>query len=111
MQKLMSRSPDPLDPTTWTEYWYDDETDGLITKYVQDVEEILLDNRREANENKNARYTSEIANKVASIPCTVILKWKYELGIDLFNVDHAERVRKLLNSSEYRYLRTHEGRL
>ena len=110
-QTLMTRCPDPLDPTSWTEYWYDDETDSLITRYVQDVEEILKSNQADQNETMNQRHKSEVANKVASIPFTVILKWKYELGVDVFNQDHMPKVLALLNDPEYKHLRTRGGKI
>jgi hypothetical protein len=41
----------------------------------------------------------------------IVEKWQNELGVDVFNPDHKEAVRRLLNSSEYLYLRTAPGRL
>ena len=37
---------------------------------------------------------------------TVVYEWKRTYGVDLFNKDHKEGVRKLLNSPDYRYLKT-----
>ncbi len=48
--------------------------------------------------------------RVASIPPIVILKWKEEHGVDIYNPDHLPKVKQLLNSNEYLYLRTAEGR-
>lgn len=54
---------------------------------------------------------SECYNRVASIPAILIVEWIQKYGIDLYNPDHADGVKRLLNSSEYAYLRTNEMRL
>lgn len=41
----------------------------------------------------------------AQIPPVVMMKWKNELGVDLFNKDHLPAVLKLLNT-DYKYLKT-----
>lgn len=109
--EFLFRKSDPEDPSSGTEYWYDPEKDRMITRYVQDVESILNKNKREANASLNQRHKSEAMNKVASIPNTVVLKWKFELGVDIFNPAHADKVKKLLNDPEWRYLRTRGGKI
>jgi hypothetical protein len=49
--------------------------------------------------------------RAASIPNSIVEKWRTELGVDIYNPDHFPAVRRLLNSSEYLYLRTAPGRL
>lgn len=41
----------------------------------------------------------------ASIPPAVQYEWMHKYGIQFWNPDHKEGVRRLLNSDEYRYLR------
>jgi hypothetical protein len=49
--------------------------------------------------------------RAASIPMEVVEKWRNELGVNVFDPNHKEAVRRLLNSREYLYLRTAPGRL
>lgn len=77
-----------------------------VTK-TQDVEASINRNKALANHNgKDIR--SEAYNHVATIPDIIIAKWRMEEGIDIFNPDHAEAVKKKLNDPEWRYLRTSE---
>ena len=85
---------------------YEDRTqDGrLQVHYRQDVEPLL-------------DYTKELRNSgsadlgikrdmwhYAQIPPVIMMRWKNELGVDLFNKDHLKAVLKLLNT-DYRYLK------
>lgn len=49
----------------------------------------------------------------ASIPLSLIVKWKVEHGVDAFSNDpaHKRKFRQLLNDHEYRMLRIWEGSL
>jgi len=80
------------------------EDHGTVTvKYEgYDVPLILEDNKRAQSEAHDRR--SEMWH-AAKIPASVLLKWRIEHGLDIFNPNHAEGVRRLLNSSEYRHLR------
>lgn len=74
---------------------------------TQDVTPII-------DANKRAQNAPELTRKgikkdmihYASIPNTVILKWRQELGVDVFNHDHRKKVFSLLNDPEYKYLKT-----
>ena len=44
--------------------------------------------------------------RVASIPIGVQYEWLIKFGVDFGNVDHWPKVKQLLNSSDYRYLKT-----
>ena len=47
----------------------------------------------------------------ASIPITVQMEWMVKYGVDLMNADHIDGVKRLLNSSDYSYLRRNEFKL
>ncbi len=88
-----------------------DDVDGLAFVTTQDVEPIL-DRNKELFNNGTRGYTpSRDLRHVAEIPLVVVEIWKNEHGVDCFNKNHAEGVRRLLNSSEYAYLRTAPGRI
>ena len=49
----------------------------------------------------------------ASIPLSLIMKWKIEHGVDAFSNDpaHKKKFRQLLNDHQYRLLRVWEGHI
>jgi len=86
---------------------YNEATDVLQLTHQQDVSRIL-DRNKELSVNTD-RTKKQIKNDMvhyASIPNTLILKWKQELGVDVFDTKHRKKVFKLLNDPEYRYLKT-----
>jgi hypothetical protein len=88
-----------------------EDSDGsLIVHREADVEPLLEANKALYTLNDGYSPSREL-RRAASIPMAIVEKWKNELGVDVFNPDHREAVRRLLNSSEYMYLRTAPGRL
>jgi hypothetical protein len=88
-----------------------EDSDGsLIVHRGEDVEPVLELNKALATSGDGYTPSREL-RRAASIPFAIIEKWKNELGIDVFNPDHIGAVRRLLNSSEYAFLRTAPGRL
>jgi hypothetical protein len=88
----------------------DPMTGDLTVHRGEDVEPILENNKALAASGDGYSPSREL-RRAASIPFAIIEKWRNEHGIDVFNPDHKEGVRRLLNSSEYLYLRTAPGRL
>ena len=113
---LRSVEYDPLTKTT-TKFHIDDGQ--IIIEEIQDVQDILEANKRAATHDVGGggRLTETdrkgIKNgwwKVASIPNTVIAQW-LKLGVNIHRPDDWPKIRKLLNSPEWRYLRTGTGRV
>ncbi len=88
------------------------DSDGnmvLKTEYA-DTQAIL---------NQNARLRSNGAGNgkewklAASIPLSLIMKWKIEEGVDAFSNDpaHKAKFRRLLNDHQYKLLRIWEGNI
>ena len=96
-----------------TKITYDHETDSIVSNRVQDVQPILELNKKEAlgDSMYGPANPASGMRKVASIPLVVIEKWKRELGVDVINKDHMQKVKQLLNDPEYKWLRTHESNL
>lgn len=87
-----------------------DMDDGkLIVKRSQDVENILDHNKRLATWNDGYSETREL-RRVASIPLVVVEQWMRE-GVDIFDPNCREEVKRRLNSSDNQFLRTAPGRL
>lgn len=86
---------------------YDHATDNIVITHEQDTSEFIDHNKRLLAKNdwkKKVRKDEMV--KYASVPNIVCLKWKQELGVDIFDKDHRKKVFALLNSPEYSYLKT-----
>ena len=88
--------------------------DGTTTEMLAtaDVTAHLEQNKAMMNHNDGYSPSREL-RRVASIPAIIILKWKEELGVDFYSSDPEQKrkVRQLLNSNEYLFLRTAPGRI
>jgi hypothetical protein len=88
--------------------------DGKTTEMLAtaDVTDHLEQNKAMMNHNDGYSPSREL-RRVASIPAIIILKWKEELGVDFYSSDPEQKrkVRQLLNSNEYLFLRTAPGRI
>lgn len=102
MKRLMD-----IDPLTGLMTWhdYDEATDTTIMSYEQDVAPILEQNKAAANAASGPM--GDMAH-VASIPASVIMKWRIEKGVDVYNPDHKKAVQRLLDDPEWRYLKCRE---
>lgn len=90
------------------DYYWDDNSETLTVRNRHEVGDILEGNKRQQNASIDSRFGNEMLHHVADIPMAVVVKWKQELGVDVFSNDpwHKKRVRQLLNDPDYRYLKT-----
>jgi hypothetical protein len=88
-----------------------EDEDGLVFHSTQDVEGILDLNKAAFNDGTRGYTPSRDLRKIAEIPLIIAEKWKNELGVDVFDKNHADAVRRLLNDPEWLYLRTAPGRV
>ena len=96
-----------VDPLTNTQTWFEDlGGDDFALHTTQDVELILDENKRKQNAGREYYAANKDMWRVASIPMSVQLKWMVEEGIDIYNPDHAERIKKKLNDPDWRHLKT-----
>jgi hypothetical protein len=95
---------------------YIKESDGKLTiKQTQDVEPVLKKNKQLITLNDGYSKSRDL-KRVASIPniCLTIWAKEYNGTNNWFAIPHIERkkiLRKKLNSNEYRYFRSSEGKL
>ena len=94
------------------EFWFDDATNKVTIRRLQDVEGQLDFNRQAFNSHSGIGYGDSEggAHHVARIPLVVIEKWKTEKGFDWFNSTDKER-RKILNDPDNKFLLVRPGRL
>lgn len=105
----MSKRLLDYDPTTKTTTWHDYDHSNRKTYIIteQDCEGIVEANKRK----QNSHNTSQFSKKAdyyhfASVPNTVLMEWKTKHGVDWNNKDDLPKIERLLQSNEYRYLRT-----
>lgn len=104
MSKLLGHERDGLGVVTR----YHREDGKLVVESIQDVEPYLERNKREASSAQ--KRTDWGLHKAASIPNVVIAKW-LRMGVNLFDKNDQKKVAALLNSPEYRYLKTTDRRI
>jgi hypothetical protein len=90
---------------------YDSLADRTVIETVQDVAPILERNKALQRADDRGWSASRDLRRAATIPDIIVLKWRNDHGIDVFNRDHWPAVKRLLNDPEWRYLRTAPGRL
>lgn len=92
---------------TW--FQKDPITGAVTISYSQDCEPIIRDNIISQNSGHDGYSKSRDLRRVANIPNGLLLKWKLEEGIDIFNPNHRQAIKRKLNSSDYQFLRTSLG--
>lgn len=107
MKRLFDIEPDG----TREIFHFDDVTQQVTIQTITDAEPIIEANKRLFNQGDTGYSPSREMKRAANIPMGVVLLWRQRYGVDVFNRDHTEKVRKLLNDSEWRLLRTAPGRL
>ena len=82
-----------------------DEPDSVLVRHEFDPRhtKAILDQNKEAANHTSGRM-GDMA-KVASIPTSVAYEWITKFGVNLWNPQHQDAVKRLLNSSDYRYLK------
>lgn len=95
---------------TGVECWWRWNGDGTVTeRYTQDVEPILDNNQ--ALFNCDDGYDGEKNFKrVASIPNLLLIEHRNK-GVNLLSPEHEPELKRLLNDSDFRKLRTASGNL
>lgn len=94
-----------FDPATGTRTWFSssDEDGGTWNlRYEQDTSPILDRNKEAQAEGFDKRADMWHA---ASIPNVVLMEWLTKHGVRYWDKNHADGVKRLLNSDEYRHLR------
>jgi hypothetical protein len=82
---------------------------GQLGEAIVPAHPALLDLNKEAQNHCDPRNAARDVRMVARIPLIIIEKWRNELGVDYWNPDHQDRIDRLLNDPEWRWLRTDEG--
>ena len=92
--------------TTYADY--NEADDSITLHHTQDCEEILRRNKSLASAGREHYAHDPDFWHVASIPVLVVHKWMVEENVDVYSEEDWPKVKALLNSNEYRYLKTAE---
>jgi len=90
---------------------YDEGEDRALIHQTTDVGPTLEQNKRFQNDGTGGWTPSRDFRHAARIPNAVIELWRTMYGVDIFNKNHAPAVKRLLNSSEWKFLRVAEFNL
>ena len=97
------------DPLTGLEtiHHYDEVTKETHIEHKQDVSSIIERNKKLHNSDHQKTGCKQEWMHAASIPEVVQIQWMQKYGIkDIYSDENWPLVRKLLNSPDYRYLKT-----
>lgn len=96
-------SYDPATKTkTWHDYDHSDKKTRIIT--VQDAEPALKRARKLRDMHQYTSSREDLVH-IGYVPNNILVKWKQEHGVDVWNKDDLPKVEQLLNK-EYKKLRT-----
>lgn len=92
-------------------YTWEDQGDGnYLIHGTQDLSGILDNNKAQANHNDGYSKSREM-RRVATIPHIIRNLWLQDEGWDCYDEANADKLMRKLNCSDWRHLRTAEGRL
>ena len=84
-------------------FHFHEPTKEFAIEHIQDIQPLVDSNK---NLQENDHLMRDELRLSARIPMTVYYEWKNKFGVDVFNPNHKEGVKRLLNSADYRYLKT-----
>tara|TARA_R100001530_G_scaffold54022_1_gene39864 strand:- start:668 stop:967 length:300 start_codon:yes stop_codon:yes gene_type:complete len=84
-------------------FHYDNPTGQFAIEHIEDIQPLIDSNKRLQQEDHLMKDEFRLS---ARIPVTVVYEWKNKFGVDVFNNNHKDAVRRLLNSPDYKYLKT-----
>jgi hypothetical protein len=98
-----------IDPISGLEtiHHYDELTDFTHIEYKQDIQPIIDMNKALHNTSKQHDGVKDAWVHAAIIPQIVQIQWMKDHGIkDVYSEEYWPKVKRLLNSPDYRYLKT-----
>ncbi|MEM9600672.1 MAG: hypothetical protein AAF926_06590 [Pseudomonadota bacterium] len=101
--------PISIDPVSGVSHYLrvDELTGEMETLTTQDPTRILDSNQRERYDAKGPLGKADLV-KIGNIPLGLIAHWKHVEGLDVYNPDHWERLRKKLDDGDFQKLRIAE---
>jgi hypothetical protein len=83
--------------------------DGTFSlEYMEDAEPLLETNKAKQSAGRDYYAKDPDMWRVASVPITIQYEWIRRYGVDPLQPGNEDLLRRLLNSNEWRYLKTAE---
>jgi hypothetical protein len=106
MKRLISS--DPL--TGSATYWhYDASTHSFRIENVQDVTDIVEQNKVAQTDGNNGWTKTREMKHVGTIPMCILHQWALEAGVPMASKEMGEVIKKKLNDPDFRAFRTGLG--
>ena len=86
----------------------EETADGFLVHHTQDAEPILKLNHEKRSLGRSYYAEDPDMHRVASVPLGVAYQWLAKYGVEAWNPEHMDRIKRLLNDPEWRYLKTAE---
>ena len=84
-------------------FHFHDATGEFAIEHIEDIKPLIDSNQRLRDNDHSSKDEFRLS---ARIPVAIYYEWKSKFGVDLYDKNHKDAVRKLLNSPDYRYLKT-----
>ena len=84
-------------------FHFHDATGEFAIEHIEDIKPLIDANQKLRDNDHSSKDEFRLS---ARIPLTVVYEWKNKFGVDINNKDHMKAVKRLLNSPDYRYLKT-----
>lgn len=96
--------------TTWHDYDHATRKASIHTTYADaQIDRVLDENKARQNDGTNGWSPTREWKYIANIPLSVIHSWLVNEKFDAFDPNNAKELKRRLNSSEWRHLRTSGG--
>ena len=92
-------------PLSGTKIYHDFDEAAQVHHFRTDIDTRLTKAVLDRNKAMEGHGMGKEWRLAASIPPQVQFEWLDNYGVEFWNPEHAPKVAKLLNSSDYRYLR------
>ena len=89
-------------------FHYDNPSGEFAIEHIEDIQPLIDSNKRLQQEDHHIKDDFRLS---ARVPMTVYYEWKQKFGIDAQKKEDWPAVKKLLNSPEYKYLKTTQRRI
>ncbi len=80
--------------------------DGTVDYAINEDVQPILDRNKELRNQNDGWMSEKWGRRRATIPVAVQIKWLNEEGLDIYNPDHADRLKAKLRDPDYAYLLT-----
>lgn len=110
--RLLTARANALGIGPTTEFHYDESSERMVQKRSQDLDPHFdFTSEAQWDPDFDGYTPSRDMQHVAHVPNLLIEKWLFEEGLNIFDDNHWPAIRRKLNDSEFKKLRTGMGHI